>query len=53
MSIHIQEKACPHDSQYYQPEEKENNVPESLWCEDCGKDLDIPEPDIDLQVKEL
>jgi len=34
---------CPHENVEYQPEEKETNVPESLTCEDCGEELDIPE----------
>ena len=31
---------------------KDSNL-RRLTCEECGKDLDIPESDIDLQVKEL
>ena len=38
-------KNCSHDSLYYQPCEPENNVPESLTCEDCGIDVNMPEPD--------
>ena len=46
---------CLHNSQHYQPEEKDTNVPESLWCEDCGADLELPEcePDWDLMAKEM
>lgn len=38
----------------YQPEEKENNVPESYTCIDCGAQLEIPshEPDWDGIAKE-
>jgi len=44
---------CPHENQYYQPKENDTNVPESLTCEDCGADLEIPEPDWDLMAKEI
>lgn len=36
--------SCEHNDKYYQPEEKDTNVPESLTCEDCGRPLPIPEP---------
>ncbi len=51
-SIENRQKVCSHENQYYQPEEKDTNTPESLYCEDCGKDLEIPEPDWDLMLKE-
>jgi len=38
-------KKCSHDNLYYQPYEPENNAPESLTCEDCGIDMNEPEPD--------
>lgn len=34
---------CDHHDTEYQPKEPENNVPESLSCAECGKDLPIPE----------
>ena len=43
---------CEHDGAEYQPEEKENNVPESYTCNECGTDLPIPEPDWDALAKE-
>lgn len=30
---------CQHLNYTYQPAEPENNVPENLNCDDCGKDL--------------
>ena len=36
---------CEHTHQEFQPEEPENNAPESLTCEDCGADLLLPEPE--------
>jgi len=41
------EECCEHLNKHYQPEEKDTNVGESYTCEDCGADLDIPEPDED------
>ena len=38
---------CEHENKTYQAEEKDTNVGESYTCEDCGADLDIPEPDED------
>ena len=46
-----EEEYCVHENITYQQEEFENNVPESYTCDDCGKDLDIPEPDWDLMRK--
>lgn len=43
----LKEYLCEHTNLEYQPEEKDTNTPESLTCEDCGKDIDIPEPDYD------
>ena len=42
---------CEHINTEYQPEEPENNASESLICLDCGKDLDPPEPDWDLELR--
>ena len=39
---------CEHENKTYQAEEKDTNVGESYTCEDCGADLDIPEPDEDI-----
>ena len=41
---------CEHINTEYQPEEKDTNVVEGLVCTDCGKDLDPPEPDWDLEL---
>ena len=43
---------CNHKNQFYQPEERDTNIPESYTCNDCGKEFDIPEPDFDLNNKE-
>ena len=40
-------EVCEHESREYQPFERDTNVPESYYCVDCGKELDIPEPDED------
>jgi|TARA_Y100000296_G_scaffold23522_1_gene27844 hypothetical protein len=42
---------CEHINTEYQPEEVENNASESLICLDCGKDLEPPEPDWDLELR--
>ena len=42
------QECCEHLNKHYQPEEKDTNVGESYTCEDCGADLDIPEPDEDI-----
>jgi|TARA_R110000823_G_scaffold275115_1_gene393923 hypothetical protein len=39
---------CEHTNRHYQPAEEDTNVHESYTCDDCGKELDIPEPDWDL-----
>ena len=41
---------CEHLNTEYQPEEKDTNVVEGLVCTDCGKDLEPPEPDWDLEL---
>ena len=46
------EECCEHENKTYQAEEKDTNVGESYTCEDCGADLDIPEPDWDAMAKE-
>ena len=43
---------CEHKNRHYQPEEYDTNIPESYNCEDCGAELEIPEPDWDLIYKE-
>ena len=43
---------CEHINKTYQAEERDTNVPESYTCNDCGEELDIPEPDFDLMRKE-
>tara|TARA_R100000458_G_C8231147_1_gene212781 strand:- start:103 stop:327 length:225 start_codon:yes stop_codon:yes gene_type:complete len=43
---------CEEHEPYYQPEEKDTNVPEQYYCEVCLKDLPMPEPDWDAMVKE-
>ena len=37
---------CQHPNTMYQEKEIETNIPESLTCEDCGEELDIPEPEL-------
>ncbi len=39
---------CEHLNATYQAEELDTNVPESYTCDDCNKDLNIPEPDWDI-----
>ena len=43
---------CEEHTPYYQPEEKDNNVPERYYCEECDEDLPKPEPDWDAIAKE-
>ena len=49
--ITTKDLSCQHpkEDMEYQPEEKDTNVPESLTCGICGKELDplILEPDWD------
>ena len=50
------EKLCKtkHSIKTYQAEEKDTNVPESLTCDECGKEFDIPDPhDAQLQEAKL
>ena len=44
---------CEHETATYQEWEKDNNVPESYTCDECGKDLEMPEPDWDAEIKEM
>ena len=39
---------CPHKNMVYQAFEPDTNVQENYFCDDCGKEFDIPEPDWDL-----
>ncbi len=39
---------CEHENKTYQAEEKDTNVPESYICDDCGRELELPEPDEDI-----
>ena len=48
----LNELVCNHKNKFYQPEETDTNIPESYTCDDCGKEFDIPEPDVDLNNKE-
>tara|TARA_R100000008_G_C3455669_1_gene101616 strand:+ start:193 stop:399 length:207 start_codon:yes stop_codon:yes gene_type:complete len=54
--ITTKELECQHpkDEMEYQAKEEDTNVPESLTCGMCGKDLDLEilEPDWDAIVKE-
>ena len=45
-------RGCFHKNKFYQPEERDTNIPESYTCDDCGKEFDIPEHDFDLMNKE-
>jgi len=38
-----EQSLCLHINKEYQPDETENNVKESYNCEDCGKELTMPE----------
>ena len=40
-----QQKYCEHKHPEYIPNEDDTNVSEQLICNDCGMDLDLPEPD--------
>ena len=42
-----QEELCTHVNMIYQQYEPDTNVPEDYFCDDCGKQFDIPEPDWD------
>jgi hypothetical protein len=39
-----QEEDCEHENATFQPWEKDVNAPESYSCDDCGEELDLPEP---------
>ena len=41
--LDIKIKDCLHENIEYQPEEKENNVGEYMYCEDCGEELPLPD----------
>jgi predicted SprT family Zn-dependent metalloprotease len=41
------EEKCEHKNPFYQPREFDTNIAESYYCDDCGKELDLPEPDED------
>ena len=43
-----EQELCEHKNQNYQPYEPDTGLYESYSCDDCGKELDIPEPDWDL-----
>jgi|TARA_Y100000310_G_C20698637_1_gene827630 hypothetical protein len=36
-------KKCEHKNKIYQPAEKDTNTPEDYYCENCGKQLPIPD----------
>mgnify|MGYP001398180775 CR=1 FL=1 len=48
----VYQAECEHENKTYQAHEPDVNVPESYSCDDCGKELDIPEPDWDEIGKE-
>ena len=52
VSIKMDDCLCDHKNKEFQPAEYENNVPESLTCEDCGEDLTMHEPDWDSWSKD-
>ena len=39
------QKSCQHENTFYQPAEPDVNVHEFLMCDDCGLELDLPQPD--------
>ena len=41
----IDEYLCKHENKTYQAKEDDTNVPEDYFCDDCGKQFPIPEPD--------
>ena len=43
---------CEHDNTIYQAGEFDTNTPERYYCGDCDKDLELPEQDWDLMLKE-
>ena len=43
-----EEELCEHKNPMYQPRESDTGLYESYTCDDCGIELDIPEPDEDV-----
>ena len=43
---------CEHYFKTYQAEEKDTNIPESYTCDECGENIDIPEPDEDILFRD-
>ena len=41
--LNIKIKDCLHENIEYQPEEKENNVGEYMYCEDCEEEIPLPD----------
>ena len=41
--LDIKIKDCPHENIEYQPEEKDTNAAEYMYCEDCGEELPLPD----------
>tara|TARA_R110000751_G_scaffold52103_2_gene113790 strand:- start:207 stop:431 length:225 start_codon:yes stop_codon:yes gene_type:complete len=42
------DEKCKHDKEKtYQPKEWDTNVSESYSCDECGEELDLPEPEED------
>ena len=39
------QKSCQHDKTEWIPAEPDVNVNEFLMCDDCGLELDLPQPD--------
>ena len=50
--VDSEDNNCEHRNRHYQPKEYDTTVPESYCCEDCGAELEVPEPDWDLMNKE-
>lgn len=42
---------CERPAPVYNAAELENNVPEFMFCGECGGELPLQEPDWDLQIK--
>ena len=43
---------CNDHIPFYQPYEADTNVQESYFCDNCGVELPMPEPDWDAILKE-
>ena len=41
--LDIKIKDCLHENIEYQPEEKDTNAAEYMYCEDCGEELPLPD----------